>query len=211
LGIRLQLLQKSIKHLSLLVAFRQILFQIKPLLSAKTLVPIIRNMRNLILILFAVILTCNSCKKYEQDGERYFKTPCGRVAKKWQLYKIVDKNGRDYTDSVIYFTTSDNGWAFVPEQSYTYGGMIIEFERSKNKLCLETEIRGNATVFNKPFNKGYYEIRRKRTEFKFDIEPHTNSSARYFFGDYKIFKMTSDELIFGQDWNEMRAYFKVAN
>jgi len=96
------------------------LFQIKPLLSAKTLVPIIRNMRNLILILFAVILTCNSCKKYEQDDERYFKTPCGRVAKKWQLYKIVDKNGRDYTDSVIYFTTSDNGWAFVPEQSYTY-------------------------------------------------------------------------------------------
>ena len=30
-------LQKSIKHLSLLVAFRQTLFQIKPLLSAKTL------------------------------------------------------------------------------------------------------------------------------------------------------------------------------
>jgi hypothetical protein len=33
-------LQKSIKHLSLLAAFRQTLFQIKPLLSAKTLVPI---------------------------------------------------------------------------------------------------------------------------------------------------------------------------
>ena len=31
-------LQKSIKHLSLLVAFRQTMFQIKPLLSAKTLV-----------------------------------------------------------------------------------------------------------------------------------------------------------------------------
>jgi len=31
------LLQKSIKHLSLLVAFRQTMFQIKPLLSAKTL------------------------------------------------------------------------------------------------------------------------------------------------------------------------------
>ena len=30
-------LQKSIKHLSLLVAFRQTMFQIKPLLSAKTL------------------------------------------------------------------------------------------------------------------------------------------------------------------------------
>ncbi len=168
-------------------------------------------MRNIILISFAVILTFNNCKKYEQDDKRYYKTPCGRVAKKWQLYKIVDKNGRDYTDSVIYYKTPDNGWAFVPEQSYTYGGMIIEFERSKNKLCLETGIRGSVAVLNKPFNKGYYELKFKRTKFKFDIEPHTNSPARYFFDDYTIYKMTSDELIFGQEWNEMRAYFRVAD
>ena len=36
-------LQKSIKHLSLLVAFRQTMFQIKPLLSAKTLCARLRN------------------------------------------------------------------------------------------------------------------------------------------------------------------------
>jgi len=36
-------LQKSIKHLSLLVAFRQTLFQIKPLLSAKPLAVIKRQ------------------------------------------------------------------------------------------------------------------------------------------------------------------------
>lgn len=168
-------------------------------------------MKHKTVILFALIFSLNSCKKYEQDDKRYYKTPCGRVAKKWELYKIVDKNGRDYTDSVIYFKTPDNGWAFVPEQSYTYAGMIIEFERSKNQICLETGIRGSVKVLNKPFNKGYYEIKFKRTKFKFDIEPHTNSPARYFFDDYTIYKMTSDELIFGQEWNQMRAYFRVAN
>ncbi len=168
-------------------------------------------MKYLLLLSIVVVLNWNGCKKYEQDDKRYYKTPCGRVAKKWQLYKITDKNGKDFTYSVIYFKTPDNGWALVPEQSYTYAGMIIEFERSNNNLCLETGIRGNLKVLNKPFNKGYYEIKFKKTKFKFDIEPGVNSPSRYFVDDYTIYKMTSDELIFGQDWNEMRAYFKVAN
>jgi hypothetical protein len=168
-------------------------------------------MKNIVLISIAIILTLICCKKYEQDDRRYYRTPCGRIAKKWKLYKIVDKNGRDYTDSVIYFKIPDNGWALLPEQSYTFGGMIIEFDRSKNKLCLETGIRGSVKVLNKPFNTGHYEIKFKRTKFKFDIEPHAKSPDKYFFDDYTIFKMTSDELIFGQEGNEMRAYFKVAD
>ncbi|MDF2449628.1 MAG: hypothetical protein K0R26_2132 [Bacteroidota bacterium] len=167
-------------------------------------------MKHFVILFLSALVTYSGCKKYDQDDKRYYKTPCGRVAKKWQLYKITDKNGRDITDSLIYFKTPENGWAFVPGQSYTYGGMIIEFERSDNKLCLETGIRGNVKVLNKPFYKGYYELKFKRTKFKFDIEPHTNSPSRYFFDDYTIYKMTSDELIFGQNWNEMRAYFKVA-
>ncbi len=167
-------------------------------------------MKTFILFFLTSMLMCTACKKYDLDDKRYYKTPCGRVAKRWQLYKIVDKDGRDFTDSVIYYKTPDNGWAFVPEQSYTYGGMIIEFERSKNMLCLETGIRGNVTVTNKPFNKGYYELKFKRTMFKFDIEPGTNSPNRYFFDDYTIYKMTSDELIFGRG-DKMRAYFKVAD
>lgn len=163
----------------------------------------------ILLLTFITIIIFSSCKKYEEDDKRYYKTPCGRVAKKWQLYKITDQNGKDYTDSLIYFKIPDNNWATKSEQSFTYNGLILEFERSKNKLCLETGIRGKATVLNKPFSSGYYEIKFKRTMFKFDLRPHENTPTRYFIDDYTIFKMTKDELIFGR--GQARAYFRVAD
>jgi len=163
------------------------------------------------LIFFIAVILISGCKKYEQDEKRYYKTPCGRIAKKWELYKITDKDGRDITDSLIYYKIPDNKWALIPEQSFTYRNLMLEFDRSKNKLCLETGIRGNVTILNKPFSSGYYEIKFKRTKFKFDLRPHENTPTRYFIDDYTIYKMTSDELIFGQEWNKMRAFFTAAH
>jgi hypothetical protein len=161
-----------------------------------------------LLLFSALILLFNSCKKFEDDDRRYLKTPCGRVAKKWELYKITNRSGRDYADSVIYYKITDNNFAENPDQSFTYKGMLLEFDRSTNKLCLETGIRGSLNILNKPFSYGYYEIKFKRTAFKFDVRPHANTPTRYFMDDYTIFKMTSDELIFGRD--KARVYFKVA-
>lgn len=149
-----------------------------------------------------------ACKKYELDDHRYLKTPCGRVAKQWELYKITDRYGNEYQDSVIYFKIPDNGWALVPEQSFTYRGLIIEFERSTNWWCTETGIRADAKITNKPFGSGYYELKFKRTMFKLDLSPHKNTPTRYFIDDYTIYKMTSSELIFGR--GNARAYFRVA-
>ena len=168
-----------------------------------------KRFHKILIVILTILLVFNNCKKYEEDDKRYYKTPCGRVAKKWQLYKIVDRNGKDYTDSLFYFQIPDNKWALKPEQSFTYNGLILEFERSNNKLCIETGIRGKATILNKPFSSGYYEIKFKRTKFKFDLRPHENTPTRYFIDDYTIFKMTSDELIFGRE--QARAYFKVAD
>lgn len=162
----------------------------------------------ILLFVSTIILIFNCCKKYEEDDKRYYKTPCGRVAKKWQLYKITDINGKDYTDSLFNFKIPDNNWAVTPEQTFTYNGLILEFERSNNKLCIETGIRGKVTIPNKPFSSGYYEIKFKRTKFKFDLRPHENTPTRYFIDDYTIYKMTSDELIFGRGL--AKAFFKVA-
>jgi len=159
-------------------------------------------------LFLAIILICNGCKKYDDDDRRYFKTPCGRIAKKWQLYKITDKKGRDFTDSLIYFKIPDNNWALIPEQSFTYSGLILELERSNNKLCIETDIIGSATVLNKPFSSGYYALRVRRTILILDLRPHEHTPTRYFINDYTINKMTSDELVFGNGL--VKAYFKVA-
>ncbi len=168
-----------------------------------------RRFHKTLIVISTILLFFNNCKKYEDDDKRYYKTPCGRVAKKWQLYKIVDRNGKDYTDSLFYFQIPDNNWALKPEQSFTYNGLILEFERSNNKRCIETGIRGEATILNKPFSSGYYEIKFKRTKFKFDLRPHEKTPTRYFIDDYTIFKMTTDELIFGR--GQARAYFRVAD
>ena len=162
-----------------------------------------------LLIASSILFVVSSCKKYEEDEKTYYKTPCGRVVKKWKLYKITDKNGNDYKDSLFYFRIPDNGWALKPEQSFTYNGLILELERSNNKMCLETGIRGNATILNQPFSSGYYELIYKRKMFKFDVRPHEKTPTRYFINDYKIYKMTSTELIFGR--SQEKVYFKVAD
>lgn len=131
------------------------------------------------------------------------------MAKTWRLYKITNRSGRDYADSVIYYKITDNNWAVDSSQSFTYKGMLMEFDRSKNNLCIETGIRGTLKVLNKPFSSGYYEVKFKRTTLKFDVRPHENTPTRYFSDDHTIFKMTSDELIFGR--GQARAYFRVAD
>ena len=165
------------------------------------------NKKFKLLFILGALAMISACKKYELDDRRYFRSPCGRVAKRWQLYKITDQKGKEYQDSVFYYKIPDNGWAIVPEQSYTYNGMILELGRSANVFCLETGIGGDAKIINKPFSSGYYEIKFKRTMFKFDLRPHENTPSRYFLHDYTIFKMTSDELIFGR--GNARAYFRV--
>ena len=160
-------------------------------------------------ILFFIfsILLLFGCKKYEEDDRRYFKSPCGRIAKKWELYKITDRNGKDCADSTIRFTYW-TGPSIAYTDSFTYNGMIIEFERSSNFFCGGTGIEGAVKCTNKPFSSGYYELKSKRTMFKLDIRPSDGSSTRYFLDDYKIHKMTSDELIFSND--QFKAYFKAA-
>ena len=122
------------------------------------------------------------------------------------IFRCIDQK---ITLNYFFFKIPDNNWALKPEQSFTYNGLILEFERSNNKLCIETGIRGKATILNKPFSYGYYEIKFKRTMFKFDLRPHENTPTCFFINDYKIYKMTSDELIFGR--GQERAYFKVAD
>lgn len=159
-------------------------------------------------IAYLLVIVFVSCKKYEEDDKRYLKTPCGRVAKKWKLNKILDANGKEFTDSVIYYTPAPG----EPLQSIRYGDMILEFERSENKLCLETGIRGKVKSEGVPvYERSYYELQYKRTHFKFDIRPSELASIYYFIDDYKIYKMTKDELVFGHDRNKFRAYFIVAN
>lgn len=149
--------------------------------------------------LLTLLFLCG-CKRYEDDHRRYLKTPCGRIAKKWELTSIAWLNGREFMDSVIYYKTPDNGWAVVPSQSFTYRGLVLQLGRSANKLCLETGIRGDATVTNKPFSYGSYELINKRTLLRFDVRPAYNGDARYFYGIYAIHKMTKDELNISNSW-----------
>jgi hypothetical protein len=112
-------------------------------------------------------------------------------------------------DGLIFFKIPDNNWAEKAEQSFTYNGLIMELERSRNLLCLETGIVGSVKILNRPFSSGYYELKYKRTRIKFDVRPHEKTPSRYFIDDYTIYKMTSDELIFGR--GKARAYFRVSD
>lgn len=161
-----------------------------------------------LLFLIPLLVCLPACKKYAEDDKRYFRTPCERIAKKWELYKITDNSGKDYTDSVFYYRTPDTDWALLPSQSYTYRGLILELSRSKNKFCLETGIYGDVTVENKPFSSGHYEIKNKRTVLNLDVRIKENSPSRYFIDSYTLYKMTSDALIFGQG-DQFRVYFKA--
>lgn len=90
--------------------------------------------------------------------------------------------------------------------------MILEFDKIKNLFCLETGLtglRGNVKCTNKPYSSGYHNFLLNRTKLKFDIRPNEHTNTRYFINDYTVFKMTSDELIFGND--NAKAYFRIAD
>lgn len=160
-----------------------------------------------LLIILPCFLLVTTCKKYDHDERRYLKTACGRIARTWELYRITD-GIRDYQDSVIYFTQPENDWIKTQEQSFTYGGLLMEFDRSDNLLCLETGITGAVKILNRPFSSGTYELRNKRSRFSFDVRPHEKTPVRYFQDTYRIYKLTKDELIFG---NEPKVvYFRAA-
>lgn len=152
-------------------------------------------MRQFLLIGLTGLFFLCGCKRYEEDHRRYLKTPCGRIAKKWELTSITLSNGRDFQDSVIYYKTPDNNWAPDPSQSFTYRGLILDLGRSSNKLCLEMRAFGDAIVTNKQFYSGDYELIRKRTQIRFGVSPCHSSDTYYFFGLYVIHEMTKEELV----------------
>lgn len=159
-----------------------------------------------VILFLLVFISLFGCKKYAEDDVNSINSPCQRVARKWKLNKITNKNGRDYSDSVIYIY-NPNRLIPGPSDSFTYSNLILELKKSKNVFCLETGIRGVATVYNKPFYSGYYEIKFKKSKFKFDIIPDKNAPTRYFFDDYDIIKLTNSEMIFSN--YKTKAYFKA--
>ncbi len=160
-------------------------------------------------LLLTALLLNMGCKKYAEDRQRYLKTPCERIAKEWELYSITDRDGREFKDSVVTYKSPNNKWALNPEQRFTYNGLVIAFQRSSNKMCLETGIDGKATVTNKPFGEGRYSLKHKRVYLEMDVSPYPNATPRYFFGLYKILKLTPSELII--DNNSSRVRFKAVN
>ncbi len=160
-------------------------------------------------IFLTLVLISIGCKKYENDNRRYLKTACGRIAKKWQLYKITNRNGIDYAQDTSSYYLYDNTGQVISSEKFTYYGMILEFDKVGSEICAEVGLRGSVGCLNKKFNSGYYELRNRRTAIILDLIPLAGNPARYFEGGYNIFKMTKDEFVFGD--GQARAYFKVAD